>query len=88
MSRLAVNQIDHVAIAQMILVGGRSGQHIDDRGVAEALGDGESHLRIVGGGAVFIDLVLGRSEIAGIGIERVEKAVESAVGDSGNVGRR
>src|ERR1700722_6431602 len=70
----------------MILVGRRSGQHIDHRGVTKALGDGESNLRIVGGGAVFIDLVLGGSEIAGIGIERVEKAVESAGGDSGNVG--
>ncbi len=81
-------EIDHIAVAQMFLVGGRAGQHIDDRGVAEALGDGDAHLRIVGGGAVFVDLVLGRRQIAGIGIERVEQAVQRAGGHLGNVGRR
>ena len=70
----------------MLLVGGRAGQHIDDGRVAEALGDGEPHLRIVGCGAVFVDLVLGRRQIAGIGIERVEQAVQRAGGHFGNVG--
>ena len=70
----------------MLLVGGRAGQHVDHRGVAEALGDGHSHLRDVRGGAVLIDLVLGRRQIAGIGIERVQQAVQRAVGHLGDVG--
>jgi hypothetical protein len=83
---LAFNEIDHIAVAEMVLIGGRAGQHVDDGGVTEALGDGEAHLRVVGGGTVLVDLVLGRREIAGIGIERVEQAVERAVGDFGDVG--
>ena len=70
----------------MLLPGGRAGQHVDDGGVAEALGNGQSHLRIVGRGAVLIDLVLGSRQIAGIGIERVHQAVQRAVGHFGNVG--
>ncbi len=83
---LAFNEIDHVAVAEMLLVGGRAGQHVDDGGVAEALGDGDAHLRIVGGGTVLVDLVLGGGQIAGVGIERVEQAVQRAVGHFGNIG--
>ncbi len=50
---LAFNEIDHVAVAEMRLVGGRAGQHVDDGGVAVALGDGDADLRVVGGGTVF-----------------------------------
>ncbi len=86
MGGLIADQIDHIAVAQMLLPGGRAGQHIDHGGVAVALGNGDSHLRNVCGGAVLINLVLGSRQIAGIGIERVHQAMQRAVGHVGNVG--
>ena len=88
MGRLAVDQIDDVAVAQMLLVGCRSGQHIHHRGVPEPLGDSEAYLRIVRRRTVFVCLVFGGRQIAGIGIERIEKSVERAGGHGGDVGRR
>ena len=60
MRGLAFDEIDHIAIAEVVLIGGRAGQHVDDGGVTKALGDGETHLRVVGCRTVFVDLVLGR----------------------------
>ena len=65
---------------------GEPGIDADDGGVAIALGNGDADLGHAGGGAILVDLVFGRREIAGIGIERLQQAVQSAGGHRVDVG--
>ena len=76
---MVADGFDDVAVSKVLLVGGRTGQNADHGGVAEALGDQDAHL---GGtsGTVLVDFVFGRGQVAGIGVERFEQAVESAGG--------
>ena len=83
---LAFNEIDHVAVAEMRLVGGRAGQHVDDGGVAVALGDGDADLRVVGGGTVLVDLVLGGAEMLESGSSESRRPCSAPLVTSGMLG--
>ncbi len=83
---LLADGLDDVAVGQVLLVGGRAGRHADHGGVAEALGNQDAHLGDAGGGTVLVDFVFRRGEIAGVGIQRFQQAVESAAGDLVHIG--
>ena len=70
----------------MLLGGRRSGQNADDSAVSEAFGDHNPGLGVAR--MFLVNLVFGLSEIAGIGVERVEESVKSAVGDVPDAGLR
>ena len=64
----------------MLLVGSRTGQNADHDGVAIALGDCDAHLRRACRRTLLVDFVLGRSQVAGIRVQRLQQAVQCASG--------
>ena len=67
-------------------VGGRAGDDVYDRGVPVALGDCNAHLGGTRGRLFFVDLVLGRGQVAGVSVERLKQSVKSASGDVTHAG--
>ena len=71
---------DHVAVAEVLAICRRAGNDADDGCIAVAFGNGDADLGHTIGGPILVDLVFGRSEIAGVGVKRLEQAVQGAVG--------
>ena len=65
---------------------GAAGNHGNHRGIAKALGNGGPHIRLAFILLLLEDLVLGRGEIAGVGIERFQQPMQRAVGDHAHIG--
>ena len=83
---LVADGLDDVAVREVLLVGGRTGQHADHHGVTKALGDGDADLRHACRRTLLVNLVLGRSQVAGVGVERLQQAVQRAGGHIVDVG--
>ena len=51
-----------------------AGDDRDDRGIAEALGDGGANISLGIGLVCLVILVLSRCQVAGVGVQRLEQA--------------
>ena len=79
---------EDVAFAQADFRGGAIGEDADHADVAEAAGERESRFAGGGGvgGLVLVILIFKRAEVGGLRVERIEQAVQSAVGDGVHIG--
>ena len=82
---LAINGFDDVAIVDLRLIGRPAGDHRYHRCVAERLGDGGADVALAVGLMRLVHLVLFGVEIAGIRVERLQQAMQRAVGDQAEV---
>ena len=73
---LFADGLNHVAICQVFLFGSRSGQHTDYHGITKALGNCNADLRRACCWTLLVNLVLGRSQITGVSVQRLQQAVQ------------
>ena len=83
---LLADGLDDVAVGEVFLVGGRTGRDADHGGIAIALGDVDAYLGDAGRRTLLVDLVLGRGQVAGIGVQRLQQPVQRAGGHVVDVG--
>ena len=83
---LALNGFENIAGLDAGLVGRSAGNHRDDRGIAEALGYCRPDLAFGLGLIGLVLFELGGGQVAGVGVERLQQAVQRAIGHQRDVG--